>query len=783
MNSAERYFHYAATIRWCLEYNHEDYEFSRAGGRITYLVDANIVRFFMHPAAEATQHFGVFGQGAKIETNAMITAEFMLSRELAGQRRAPAFIAPGHAEDVADIIEAVGRTGPDLREPPNRNRLEALLHDIEANRIRPEDAIRQLTELVPKVAEVFATYLEVEHLKRVYDEDLVRPLASHRNATRDILEVDNGASLAVIEWTRRIRKWEATAETERRSGRPAPQATARETGSSRRELRVVERDARVLVQLEMLAAAADPECRYVLITADTVLFDTYARWYWQEVREKSPRPPFLLRLPLQYCPILNLNEMPNGLDESVNRQTSSSLDPLFEDLRRVDPDYPNSLSFLRTLVGHKQLTDTLLGFFGFDPLSLDDATQKQFKDMRLDWLATFGQSSVINAPLLNRRVCGNLDRLVRLLQDRRDFLEALRDELQRTILDLEQSHLAFSTGVNIRLLHRSFGPKSSEDALRSPGLIRASFPRILGELELNDALNRLSHRDGKLLNRVSREMHKLLDFEAYFFAACVAHRCGLWHGAYLYANRARDFIGAEPPAGGLHELDFLRANSARNALRSKGSLDVAADVLARLVKDAQAQSDHFGLARALCEQAAFYLVILFADALDVIRNPELKRQAPKVMAGIYADSAEAIARAQQTGSESDFRLTTFLSNHAASNVVAADLYARLYADGDERRAIAPDDATVAAARLQIDALRERHPWTFIVELEKAMLSFVRNERSPDEVLYEITALKSRADKARVQMTRLDEREIQDFESRLKNAIQAKMVPPQRATAE
>lgn len=781
MTSAERYFHYASTIRWCLEYNSEDCEFARKGGRITYLVDANIVRFFMHPAYEAMQHFGVFGRGTTVEANAMITAEFMLSRELAGQRRAPAFIAPGHAEDIADIINAIGQAAPDPREPPESEQLNALLHDVEAGHIDSEGAIRQLAKVVPDAAKAFAVFLEIEHLKRVYDEDLVRPLASHRNATRDILEIDNKKSSAVTDWTKRIRKWEAAVQKDRPAARPAAQGVARETGASRRELRHVERDARVLVQLEMLTAAADPDHRYVLITADTLLFDAYARWYWQEAREQSPRPLFLLRLPLQYCPILNVSEMPNGLDESVITQTSRSLDPLFEDLRRVDPDYPNSLSFLRTLVGHKQLKDTLLGFFGFDPLSLSETTQKQFKEMRGEWLATFAQSNLINAPLLNRRLCGNLDRLVRLLQDRRDFLEALRDELQRTILDLEQSHLAFSTGINIRLLHRSFGPKFLQDALRTPGLVRTAFPRILGDLELNDALDRLSQQDTVLLAQVSREMHKL-DFEAYFFAACVAHRCGLWHGAYLYASRARDFIGDEPQVARLHELDFLRANSARNALRSEDNLNIAADVLACLVNDAQVESDHFGHARALCEQAAFYLVILFADALEVIRNPEQKRQVRSVMRGIYTRSFEAIDRAEQTVGETDSRLMTLLSLRAASNVVAADLYARLYADSDERHTIAPDEVTVAAAREQIDVLRERHPWTFIVDLENAMLSFVRNERDPEEVLDEIDALKSRADKARVQMTRLDEREFEDFRCRISEVIQAKAVQPLRAIA-
>ena len=63
----------------------------------------------------------------------------------------------------------------------------------------------------------------------------------------------------------------------------------------------------------------------------------------------------------------------------------------------------------------------------------------------------------------------------------------------------------------------------------------------------------------------------------------------------------------------------------------------------RLVKDAEALNDHFGLARALCEQAAFYLVILFADALNVI-SPRAKRARRKsAMQGIYVRSADTVS--------------------------------------------------------------------------------------------------------------------------------------------
>src|SRR6202034_4491610 len=100
----------------------------------TYLMDANIIRFFMNPAKEARQHFGVFGNDDGITTNAMITAEFMLSRGLAGQFHAPAFIAEGHAEDIADIIASLSQAADEPVESPDQRVLRSVVADIENKR-------------------------------------------------------------------------------------------------------------------------------------------------------------------------------------------------------------------------------------------------------------------------------------------------------------------------------------------------------------------------------------------------------------------------------------------------------------------------------------------------------------------------------------------------------------------------------------------------------------------------------------------------------------------------
>ncbi len=105
------YFQQAATLRLCLQYNMDDYEFSRRGGNIIYLMDANIVRFFLNPHSEIS-HVAAFGRTRAARevygpATAALTAEFLFSRQLVGQQDRPAFITPGHGEDVLDVINGL----------------------------------------------------------------------------------------------------------------------------------------------------------------------------------------------------------------------------------------------------------------------------------------------------------------------------------------------------------------------------------------------------------------------------------------------------------------------------------------------------------------------------------------------------------------------------------------------------------------------------------------------------------------------------------------------------
>src|SRR5262245_3501715 len=319
-----QYFQEVVELRLCLQWNADDYEFAQKGGRIVYLMDANIVVFFMNPVLEA-HHVDAFDSGEPgrhAVATALVTAEFLFSRGLNGQDGYPALIAASHAEELGHIVGAMRpAAGASLAKPhilaeKTREDLKVLIEQVRHGKIPRDDAVKRLRRLVPEFATELleSGYQEANQFLRLYQEDLIRPLAVHSEATKDILDVRQSGVAEVEKWTgiilpERMRTLEARANRSvREGGQRSPQ---RPKHSERKRAR---RDAEALVQtmrLDEAAREARQPTRYVLVTADRALFDAYAKWFWHDGNQKQMR--FVLRHPLQYVPMLNLVDMPNGI--------------------------------------------------------------------------------------------------------------------------------------------------------------------------------------------------------------------------------------------------------------------------------------------------------------------------------------------------------------------------------------------------------------------------------------------------------------------------------------
>ena len=223
-NEGERYFNQAATLRLSIQYNIEDFEFAQSGGRINYLMDANVVRFFMNPAAEK-QHTSVFGASDKLDysaATAIIAAEFMFSRRLAGQGNRPALITPGHGSDLVDIINGLRRTPTvvDIESvsDENRGKLDRLIDHFDRNPANIRAFVTELKRLVPNLVNFMheGPGAEATHLLRLHDEDLLCPLELHPDATREILELTGESRRRTDNWVRRL-NWESKRTRNERS--------------------------------------------------------------------------------------------------------------------------------------------------------------------------------------------------------------------------------------------------------------------------------------------------------------------------------------------------------------------------------------------------------------------------------------------------------------------------------------------------------------------------------------------------------------------------------------
>src|SRR5262245_5308089 len=206
-----QYFQEVVELRLCLQWNADDYEFANEGGRIVYLMDANVVVFFMNPVLEA-HHVDAFDTGMPgrhAVATALVTAEFMFSRGLSGQDGYPALIAASHAEELGDILGAIrpvadtSLTLPRRLPEAARNGLKILIQQVRRGEIHREAAVKELRRLVPECANELleSGYQESNQFLRLYHEDLIRPLAVHSEATKDILDVRQSNAAEIEKWT------------------------------------------------------------------------------------------------------------------------------------------------------------------------------------------------------------------------------------------------------------------------------------------------------------------------------------------------------------------------------------------------------------------------------------------------------------------------------------------------------------------------------------------------------------------------------------------------------
>ena len=794
-----QYFQEAADLRLCLQLNYEDYEFARTGGRIFYIMDANIVVFFLNPVREArhVRAFDSSGIAKHTAATALITAEFLFSRSLAGQNGYPALIAPSHAEELGDVLDEIrksiapeGDASSTLAKSTRRG-LKELIDGVRSGRIPRDAAVKELRRLVPEFAidQLEGGFQEANQFLRLYRDDLVRPLAVHSEATGDVLDVELYHKQWVEQWTDRILPERMRVIKERIGSHSFEHGRHPPGYSPESERKRARRDAKALVQtllLDKVGCQASQPTRYVLVSADRALVDAYAKWFWRDGRSDNVNSRFILRHPLQYVPILNIKDMPNGIDRAdIFDRTRDALDSLLAPLRSVDPHgYPQSLSIHRVLArvsaDNSELQAILKRLYGENPFAFKAGSAPLFERVKSDWQDGFRDGVVLNAELMRRRARSEFEPLVCLLREDVDLRTAIIEDQRSILTQLEAAHLTVNTGVSIeRLLINADQINADQTNCDVPPrgalAIRAKFPRIVGQSSLQEVLDNVATGiDRDLIRHITKALEKAFDHEALFFSACLAHRCSRWHTALQYSNRALDFLESECAKEGrtyadaeLHEIRYLAASATRYALPSIEAIRRAVTLLEQGESYARLHNDRFGLVRALCEHSALLLVVIYRDHFlapgnavpDVVHVQEVERL-PNQM-----EEARIALTALREGVQDDelCRPIDVLATQVWANVISAEVISHLLPVSNSRKELVrPGPALLKLALVAMEAKLALGQYPPVLEAEYVMVQYFQRLVTPANAARALRAAKERGLAGGHRLTEVDSAEFDQF---------------------
>lgn len=676
----------AVRLRQAVEWNQYDAAFQREG-RIVPLVDANAVKLFLDPENETTQvdPFNLLGgtsgrpERRALLTFARITAEFLflsapvrIGLEEGRLWKEPPLLAPGHSEEVVGMLRRIEAKSRQIYEVARRSTEAEAVHAGDTTaRLRIEDfaaalsaggeagdvSSNTLRPLVLRMADAFdglfvpRTGMKEEEMSsalalreavrwlRLMREGKLRPLTTHLLCDAEVLsppEVEVRRFLDPL-----LKKKRTTA-----AGR----------GDEREQTeRLARHDATALVQAISMnerarnaSRGAGEKVRFVLISGDETLHEVYADDFWSS-SERPDRANYVLRRPLQYVPVMNVNDIPNGYRAAA----------LFEDLvgmldsftsfvePRTDQAFALEHDWRRLTVGVSQGAQS-------------DAARKQVARLISHWGEAIQTSSVLSAGLAVR------DFGLRKLFDSLDRLTS-RSEAVNPLVQLHESIFSEIDGIHLPLVVQELLTVAG-DALqrqrtagavagvRMPLLIQERFDEFTDGVPIDEYLvalagggrGRGSGQERKLAGRLAHEKRR---YRVLFLAGTIAALANHFELAARHLARASALLrsttehrNVSSSARDLAEIAYLRAVVDRMRMRSYRDYRHAEERLRTIAASSAAGS--FAWARATSEIAALHLM-QFYNARFEIAAPPKEEAAPLHLKSLAARAGEELATLRQ----------------------------------------------------------------------------------------------------------------------------------------
>lgn len=644
----------ARDLRNSIHYNiQDDHYANEEQGTIRYVFDTNVVRFFLNPT-EKPRRVWPFGGNMQDEAGALAiaTAEFLMSRRLCGQFSRPAMISLEHAKEMSDWADrTLKRTNEAM---VNQDKIEADLRERVAEMIKtmtgPDALSRSVDQLVktePLLRELLSDVGYEAHIfTRLWQQSLLEPLHVDDLATREVL---NPPQADVDQWTDLIER-----NRQRIKDRSDDNRSKKAHGKDR--WRNNEADARTAAQIVLLNEAAheietERLVRYLLVTTDRSFYNAAVEWYRDNGGSKRI-PFFPFRRLTQYTPLLNVDDMPNNIRNSrLIEDLTQALDNLPGLDGSREENYPLVLpDEIRSAPRGKGPMAAMLAPLA-ERLDKSYAWQQSIGPLRKSWARLARNAVFINVGLISERIHA-FDGLADLLAQSQDLRTDLVGFMQETLEQVERVHMSFNVQFHLLGEIQKAGPMSDGRAVRGIMLLRAPFESFTGGMPLYRYLNRVVRdQDQEELGRLQGKLREATDYNAYFFAGCVAFWAGLWPTARQFADlalsryeRDRPGIVGEDRA----ELLYFRAVTDRfiayqsrdGLVENERQLKAALANMDAIEEMHRSLGDRFLSARASAEMGMIQIGIAYVIGLDGMEAglapPARQREGGEAMEAAFA---------------------------------------------------------------------------------------------------------------------------------------------------
>ena len=497
----------AIDLRNSIHLNGQDHDFAfKEFGEIRYVFDTNILLFFLNPFQEygRVAPFEVFDRDGPDETAqslAVVTAEYLFSRQLYGQGGSAPMLSHWHAQEFERRVRALtdeaaepGAQGARRVASAVDFRLHGTIADLvgsssDQNRLR--SAIDESTHTLGGAGEILMERAFVgQQFSRMMRHNMIRPLRSDdimnrlRERARPTAEVERDAEIAE-QIGKRMRMHRIFQRVDASSRGDNEEADIRTVLDILRLNREVER-----------GQPAKP-VRYVLVTTDHALHNAVLDWCRAAGRHEISFFP--IRRVLQFAPFINVNQMPNGIaNDGLYGDVRSAVDAFLASCGVTSAHLPRALPAWSAPATREE------GGPFFEPLR--HVAEQMAVHLRDDpevnatlteliglWQRLSRESVFLNAGLLSRRL-ESFGPLADFLRKSGDVVGAVRTFMADTVASVERGHLKFSVQHHLASEIEEARDRSREGSVRRGMMVlRESFAGLNDDEPLAVFLDRVVH--------------------------------------------------------------------------------------------------------------------------------------------------------------------------------------------------------------------------------------------------------------------------------------------------